>query len=817
MSLQLTAAQMRALGLSATQVDEAAAILQAHRQQQAHADLQRDIHIRQLLLQEHLEQQVQEQQLRVIGEQFHDFPDLQQRYQSLLLNEQLNRRREQVAQVQFRYQEELRRQHLGILAEHEGGAPSTIVIQSPKSPTLANGLQHHSNTSSHATTPPPLALVSAIGEHSSSDGARVNLNDERPVLPIALGKRGDKDSSQAVRNSLKRTASNDASDNEKKPKAKKFKKVYKDRKDSPVLISLPVLENDSGATTESSYQIDVETDLDAIVEAADITLNADASAKGTIDDLLKASSEYDTIDAAANIIRSLDVADLLSDSGSQGSQPKAVLDNNNNLISGQPEERIILPLFQSALPLLPVEPLFDNMIEEKSHENNDSDFPGTGETRSNEVYGLWSSTGNGVDVKKKESTKKVSAILDYPIPIDTWWPSSNGMRRERRNAGETSDEDNFEEASAGHTAFRANERKIRHRLSKLSEPGLLEKLPHCCIHRVRTKRKKNSSAPEFVYCWQVTEIYPNDLMVCCSVCGTWRHAACGGHHEAYSTRRNTEKPFVPICDFCYEEATFLQDYPVGAKRLARQRMEHIRRTLATSAVMRQASFSKQGGTYKWPLGSVTATHIAGHTRSVHARHDKAEKQWSDMGLRLSRGFGYRAKERVKSRTKELERLMVSIEDAESQTERHNMIHFLLRDTAREKPVGYEKELPNLFDSVDDDSTDELMFCKVIDDKRTREDSDLLTSAEHRTNGDTCTTSVAAAGDDDVGGHHESSLREREVSVPKMLRHCCRKGCQRRRRFDSVFCSDACGVSALESELLQALFETSEIHPSVLRP
>jgi hypothetical protein len=52
------------------------------------------------------------------------------------------------------------------------------------------------------------------------------------------------------------------------------------------------------------------------------------------------------------------------------------------------------------------------------------------------------------------------------------------------------------------------------------------------------------------------------------------------------------------------------------------------------------------------------------------------------------------------RTKELERLMVSVEDAEAYTERHNMLHFLMRDTAQLKPVGYESQISNLFDPAD---------------------------------------------------------------------------------------------------------------------
>ena len=116
-----------ALGLSSG-VEEATAYLQAQQRQQQ--GLQRDLQLRQLLLQEQLEQQVQEQQLRAIGEKLHDFPDLQQHYQSLLINEQLTRRREQVAQAQLRYEDELRRQQLGFLPQRLDAA-ATLVQPSP--------------------------------------------------------------------------------------------------------------------------------------------------------------------------------------------------------------------------------------------------------------------------------------------------------------------------------------------------------------------------------------------------------------------------------------------------------------------------------------------------------------------------------------------------------------------------------------------------------------------------------------------------------------------------------------------------------------
>jgi hypothetical protein len=52
-----------------------------------------------------------------------------------------------------------------------------------------------------------------------------------------------------------------------------------------------------------------------------------------------------------------------------------------------------------------------------------------------------------------------------------------------------------------------------------------------------------------------------------------------------------------------------------------------------------------------------------------------------------------------------------------------------------------------------------------------------------------------------------------VAEPGM---CMRKGCVHRRRFDSLFCSDACGVLALEMDLLRSLQDASDVHPSVLR-
>merc|ERR1711933_587691 len=119
----------------------------------------------------------------------------------------------------------------------------------------------------------------------------------------------------------------------------------------------------------------------------------------------------------------------------------------------------------------------------------------------------------------------------------------------------------------------------------------------------------------------------------------------------------------PLCDRCHEEEHILNQNPQSKVLIERQRNQLVRRAPATSHVMRHASFAKHGGTYKWPLGSVSATHIGGHTRSVHARHERSEKQWSEMAMKLGNGLGYRPKERVKVRARELERLLVNINDS----------------------------------------------------------------------------------------------------------------------------------------------------------
>lgn len=416
--------------------------------------------------------------------------------------------------------------------------------------------------------------------------------------------------------------------------------------------------------------------------------------KGTIESLLEAGKVEQEVDDAATVMVTLqDVADL---SESEPDEPGI----GNGDDDGGNAVAINLPGFKSKLPQLPVEPVLDvefpvnkslektspektppemTLSQQKSNdESEDDEEDKDNSTINDEMEASATTTDQETRLDQNEQapeTKENGAHVpqvatiqpvEYPYPIDTWWPSITTIRRERRSNGEETDQENFGEELGlfnDGSLFRGDSRAIRNRLANDIQPGMLEKIPHCKIHRLKTRAQKGANIPDHAFCWQVTETYCNDIMVCCSICSTWRHAGCGGHYKPYSVREiiESQEPFEAVCDLCHEEQALIQDYPRGQARLERQRIEQLRRAFATSAVIRQAAFVKYGGTYKWPLGSVSGTHIGGHVRSVHSRHDKAEKTWSDMTSRLARDN--RPKERGKTRTREFERLLICLEDA----------------------------------------------------------------------------------------------------------------------------------------------------------
>ncbi len=387
------------------------------------------------------------------------------------------------------------------------------------------------------------------------------------------------------------------------------------------------------------------------------------SPRGSFGDLIEAARKETQNDDAAGILTSFK-KDTTEWSDSEGEGEEA----EERQIAVAKGDTIILSNFKSYLPQLPEEPILvlpeTKKKKRKKHKGILDEDDSSVETKSNGKK----KDGKASKAAKDEERKAFErAFGDLPYPIDPWWPTTTSIKRERKALGQSNpNDDNSNEKLGDDYKFYGNVEKIKERLKQDVEPGLLEKIPHCRVHRMAMKKRKNTSAPELVYCTQVTELYPNAIMVCCSRCGTWRHTCCGGHYKQYSVREAIEKPFEAVCDRCHVEEKLMEDNPIAKKRIDRQRCEQLRRGLSTSAAMRQHSFSKHGGTYKWPLGSVSATHIGGHTRSVHSRHDKAEKQWTDMATKLGRGYGHRPKEKVKVRTKEFERLLISIEDAGKQ-------------------------------------------------------------------------------------------------------------------------------------------------------
>ena len=124
-----------------------------------------------------------------------------------------------------------------------------------------------------------------------------------------------------------------------------------------------------------------------------------------------------------------------------------------------------------------------------------------------------------------------------------------------------------------------------------------------------------------------------------------------------------------------------------------------------------------------------------------------------------------------------------------------MLVFLMQDTLKKAPVGFGKNRRNIFDPEDDDESEADVG---LDSDEDREPSKKPLEIPEN------------------GQKNSKNVNDREKSAKKECVICNRKGCTKVSRFDSIFCSDACGVSALESDLLRTFFYSSDIHPSSLR-
>ncbi len=820
---------------------------------QQQRDFQRDFHLRQLLLQDQLDQQsrldsmVVEQRLKQLREHLQDFPELQQHYGPLLLHDRLHRDHDEsnlFARAQLQQHEELQRRALGqgqpqtqqhspigqYVQQKQASGQAQADGKGQEACTKSSNVQHGAHSALRDIAADSLA-GNAIKR--SEMEKRVFAKPEEVAIPVVAAKKRP------------RASTEDSGDGDRKKSKKKKEKSSKKAAEGPsALAELGKVASEAikqpttakQASSTSLKQAPIKPSAQALLDFASsvescpatprtpiTALGAKVTLHGTFVDLINAAESEEKSGQAAFALTNIKNAIVEWSDDDEAERELAI----------KRGDTIHLPNFTSILPQLPEEPEF--MIAVKSLDKKKrKKFKGILDDDSVDTKASNKAKEEKKDILEPLGPSKPAeaVVIDYPYPIDTWWPSVQNIRKERKQIGEPQDEDNFEgeeDELEQHVPFRANMPKIKEKFTQEVAPGVLEKLPHCRIHRMLMKKRKNAAAPEFVYCFQVTELYPNDIMVCCSHCGTWRHTACGGHYKPYSVRECIDAPFTAVCDRCHVEEKILRDFPSAKKRIDRQRNEQVRRGLATSAAMRQASFSKHGGTYKWPLGSVSATHIGGHTRSVWHRHDKADKQWMDMAQRLSKSHGFRQKERVKVRTKELERLLVSVEDAgklfifcvlhlcstrpntwceEGHTDRHNMMLFLLQDTLRDVPIGFQKRRKNIFDPEEDEAPADIAESSASVSNGLHHP---ITGSIDESKVDVSVSDAEVDEDQDENEDDESQC-SKKVGAMK----CARENCHNKPRFDSVFCSDACGVACLESDLLRSFHYTSDMHPSLLR-
>ncbi len=145
-------------------------------------------------------------------------------------------------------------------------------------------------------------------------------------------------------------------------------------------------------------------------------------------------------------------------------------------------------------------------------------------------------------------------------------------------------------------------------------------------------------------------------------------------------------------------------------------------------------------------------------------------------------------------------------------DRHNMMLFLQNDTRRLHPVGFESPRRNLFDPEDDPVY--IDSCHILEarDQKSAKKSAKSMRARQLVAADHSTTSTASA---DVKPRGDGSGKSGKL-LANHRQDCIRQGCNRKSRFDSMFCSDSCGVSTLEADLLKTLKYASKLHPPALR-
>ena len=158
-----------------------------------------------------------------------------------------------------------------------------------------------------------------------------------------------------------------------------------------------------------------------------------------------------------------------------------------------------------------------------------------------------------------------------------------------------------------------------------------------------------------------------------------------------------------------------------------------------------------------------------------------------------------------------------------------MILFLQRDSKQRYPTGFENPQLNFFDPEEDH-----VRLACLKDKASKVDLNSLEMQEDSDSSDSENTSISKKEDPPKIDQEI----ETPVSIPspnetiqtvlgrakaiatkakkKAAKYCIRPCCKRKPRFDSAFCSDACGVSTMETDLLRSLSFANNMHPYNLR-
>jgi hypothetical protein len=142
-----------------------------------------------------------------------------------------------------------------------------------------------------------------------------------------------------------------------------------------------------------------------------------------------------------------------------------------------------------------------------------------------------------------------------------------------------------------------------------------------------------------------------------------------------------------------------------------------------------------------------------------------------------------------------------------------MTLFLRNDVRKPNPAGFENPRRNIFDPEDDFIG---MINPEVSDSNGTASASSLNSTSTPSSGGMDAVTLGRNGLGSRAGRKPALTNKEGSTDDKADLTCRRQGCCQKPRFDSIFCSDACGVSTVEADLLQTLEYAGDMHPTSLR-